>query len=422
MKLRRWWQRLCQRFAIGQGPGLRSGVSLDDFLLRYVTRTEYAHIVATTPDRRMLVDVVATSRGIESLDIVRKWGVERGCRSLERPACADFTVLPADVSPELLERSGATVVTSGALIEALVCVDPDTIEHLRVALGDIEIVVAPWREIERQLGESTVALAEIKAARQRESLERLRETTAAVLGIVVQEVVDRGGAAVYLDLTMEDPTYTLGESSQSGVQGSLHAMLRPTLEETLGRDIAEIELPSGVRIAATIERAAARKCFTLRWAHERSAAPTPPAVSSCPPTPDPKGIASPRLRKNVFVIEDNPSFRAILTAYIERQGFGVIPFSAATDAWSALEEGVDLDVIVCDLHMVEMSGYDFIRRLRATRVGRNVPVIALSSADDVETELQMLRAGVAAFISKGADPRILGAHIERLCLGLEGES
>ena len=34
----------------------------------------------------------------------------------------------------------------------------------------------------------------------------------------------------------------------------------------------------------------------------------------------------------------------------------------------------------------------------------------------------MLRAGVAAFISKGADPRILGAHIERLCLGLEGES
>jgi DNA-binding response OmpR family regulator len=72
--------------------------------------------------------------------------------------------------------------------------------------------------------------------------------------------------------------------------------------------------------------------------------------------------------------------------------------------------------------MVEMSGYDFIRRLRATRVGRNVPVIALSSADDVETELQMLRAGVAAFISKGADPRILGAHIERLCLGLEGES
>ena len=72
------------------------------------------------------------------------------------------------------------------------------------------------------------------------------------------------------------------------------------------------------------------------------------------------------------------------------------------------------DVIVCDVHMPEMSGEEFLRKLRKELEITNIPVVMLTSDMDVELEVQFLSNGADAFVTKNQDPRLLGAQVKRL--------
>jgi two-component system NtrC family sensor kinase len=61
-----------------------------------------------------------------------------------------------------------------------------------------------------------------------------------------------------------------------------------------------------------------------------------------------------------------------------------------------------------------MNGRDFLARVKGDARFRSIPVVMLTSDDDVEAEIGLLEAGAEAFVSKSKDPRILCAQIRKL--------
>jgi len=71
-------------------------------------------------------------------------------------------------------------------------------------------------------------------------------------------------------------------------------------------------------------------------------------------------------------------------------------------------------VIICDLHMPEMNGKEFIAYLKSEPRLAMIPVIMLTSDDGIDAEVSALETGADALVSKGKDPRVLCAQVARL--------
>ncbi|PZV16039.1 MAG: DNA-binding response regulator [Leptolyngbya sp.] len=115
--------------------------------------------------------------------------------------------------------------------------------------------------------------------------------------------------------------------------------------------------------------------------------------------------------KRVLVVDDDTTLRMALTRYLEKRGYLVQSVGSATEALSAVEADPP-DLIVSDVMMPEMDGFEFCRRLRATRTGQLVPFIFLSSKGEVEARIQGHSMGADDYLMKPFEPLELLAKIE----------
>src|SRR6185312_4166459 len=105
------------------------------------------------------------------------------------------------------------------------------------------------------------------------------------------------------------------------------------------------------------------------------------------------------------IVEDDEETRDILAAILERGGFSYRAATRASEALSVLDDWQP-DVIVSDIGMPEVDGYDFARQLRARppHLGGLIPALALTAyARSADRELA-LRAGYQAHVPKPVDP------------------
>ena len=109
----------------------------------------------------------------------------------------------------------------------------------------------------------------------------------------------------------------------------------------------------------------------------------------------PEGLAAPR----VLVVDDNPDNRAILTLFLVGAGLEV---ETAVNGLEAVEKFGTLHpkLLLMDLKMPVMDGYEAIRRIRETDEGRAVPVIVVTASAFEEDREQALRAGGDDFLAK----------------------
>ena len=82
--------------------------------------------------------------------------------------------------------------------------------------------------------------------------------------------------------------------------------------------------------------------------------------------------------KRVLLVDDSPFFRNLLTPLLTVAGYEVTAAENATVALAYCEEGRDFDVIVSDIEMPGMNGFDFAQAVRGSR-WQDVPMVALSS-------------------------------------------
>lgn len=105
--------------------------------------------------------------------------------------------------------------------------------------------------------------------------------------------------------------------------------------------------------------------------------------------------------KKVLVVDDEKKIVDILKAYLERDGYRVI---AAYDGHSALElaRRDAPDLIILDLMLPEVSGWDVCRELRRKS---DVPIIMLTARDDTSDKIIGLELGADDYVTKPFDPK-----------------
>lgn len=105
------------------------------------------------------------------------------------------------------------------------------------------------------------------------------------------------------------------------------------------------------------------------------------------------------LLNTVLVVEDSPSELELISHYLQESGFNVIK---ATGAKEALEKAIlqQPDVIVTDVVMPEMSGFELCRSLKKNPLTQKVPIVICSSKNQDIDRLWAKRQGANAYVTK----------------------
>jgi len=103
--------------------------------------------------------------------------------------------------------------------------------------------------------------------------------------------------------------------------------------------------------------------------------------------------------KVILVVDDSTTVRKFVAASLNMKGFRVV---TAADGVEALERmpAEKFDLIITDLNMPDMDGFEFIRSLRETPEYRDIPIIVLSSMTDLKNKDYALELGALAFLEK----------------------
>ncbi len=119
----------------------------------------------------------------------------------------------------------------------------------------------------------------------------------------------------------------------------------------------------------------------------------------------------------ILVVDDHPLFCDALSMAL-RGGLGletVATANALNDALGLLRDGLDVDAVVLDLNLPDVTGLDGLVRLKAATP--HVPVVVVSALDDPRIVAQALKAGAAGFVRKDAPADALVAAFRRVFEG-----
>jgi len=117
----------------------------------------------------------------------------------------------------------------------------------------------------------------------------------------------------------------------------------------------------------------------------------------------------------VLVVDDEPDARDLVQRLLTGSGAVVRTAASSMEAWSAVETDVPA-VIVSDIGMPEVDGYELVRRIRSLPAGRggDTPALALSAFARSDDRTRAMRAGFNFHLSKPVDPPELIAAVASL--------
>lgn len=113
----------------------------------------------------------------------------------------------------------------------------------------------------------------------------------------------------------------------------------------------------------------------------------------------------------ILVVDDESSCRIVLKSYLESQGYQVQAVHSGIEALNVFEKEPPA-LVVSDVLMPEMDGFEFCRRLRATRSGQLVPFIFLSGQGELDAKVEGHYMGGDDYLIKPFHPQELLAKIK----------
>jgi adenylate cyclase len=122
-------------------------------------------------------------------------------------------------------------------------------------------------------------------------------------------------------------------------------------------------------------------------------------------------VAAREQQSRVLVVDDNASNRDVLARRLAREGHDVV---TAENGAAALRlcDAQDFDLILLDLIMPEIGGYEVLQRLKASEATRHIPVIVISALDELDSVIRCIEAGAEDYLPKPFDPVLLRARID----------
>lgn len=110
------------------------------------------------------------------------------------------------------------------------------------------------------------------------------------------------------------------------------------------------------------------------------------------------------MNKKILIVEDTPDLLQTLSEYLVMEGFTVFPCLRAKLALDKLEQGDMPDLILTDLSMPDMDGFQLIEIVRQTKLYEHLPVVIFSARPIHENQARAASLGVARYIKKPCAP------------------
>lgn len=116
---------------------------------------------------------------------------------------------------------------------------------------------------------------------------------------------------------------------------------------------------------------------------------------------------------HLLLVDDEPGLREAVQAYLEDSGFTVATASNAQEGWEKLQQSAP-DLVISDIMMPKVDGYQFLNQLREDPRFQTLPVIFLTARGMTSDRIQGYQAGCDAYLSKPFDPDELVAIVENV--------
>ncbi|MCK9169004.1 MAG: response regulator transcription factor [Treponema sp.] len=117
------------------------------------------------------------------------------------------------------------------------------------------------------------------------------------------------------------------------------------------------------------------------------------------------------MNPKILVIEDVPEIANLVSIYLSKAGMDAKTFGTAEDALENLKTSPLPDLIILDLNLPGISGFDFLEKFRA-EYKTTVPVVIVSARDADEDIIKGLGFGADEFVTKPFSPRVLVARVQ----------
>ena len=116
-------------------------------------------------------------------------------------------------------------------------------------------------------------------------------------------------------------------------------------------------------------------------------------------------------RLKILVVDDEERMRTLVRDFLARRGFVVLEASDGMEAVDVCFEQKDIALIIMDVMMPRMDGWDAVREIRKYST---VPIIMLTAKSDEQDELNGFNLGVDEYIRKPFSPKVLVARVEAI--------
>ena len=116
-------------------------------------------------------------------------------------------------------------------------------------------------------------------------------------------------------------------------------------------------------------------------------------------------------RLKILVVDDEERMRTLVRDFLARRGFVVLEASDGMEAVDVCFEQKDIALIIMDVMMPRMDGWDAVREIRKYST---VPIIMLTAKSDEQDELNGFDLGVDEYIRKPFSPKVLVARVEAI--------
>ena len=116
-------------------------------------------------------------------------------------------------------------------------------------------------------------------------------------------------------------------------------------------------------------------------------------------------------RLKILVVDDEERMRTLVRDFLARRGFSVLEASDGMEAVDICFEQKDIALIIMDVMMPRMDGWDAVREIRKYST---VPIIMLTAKSDESDELTGFELGVDEYIRKPFSPKVLVARMEAI--------
>ncbi|HEX7074136.1 MAG TPA: adenylate/guanylate cyclase domain-containing protein [Hyphomicrobiaceae bacterium] len=238
-------------------------------------------------------------------------------------------------------------------------------------------------------------------------IARLRRAAVSLQQLVKQIMDSNGGLSLELSKLRHDLRTPL-----NAIKGYAEMLIEEEPPEAFAQDLRNL-LNESSRLLIRIEGLTETTGNASATASESTSADviaSSPALSMIAKSAPDDAAAEIPCTCHILVVDDHESNRDLLIRRLTREGHAVTTAASGEEALSLVEQD-RFDLILLDLLMPGLSGFDVLTQLKNHPSHRDIPVIMISALDQIESVARCIEAGAEDYMPKPFNPVLLKARI-----------